>query len=389
MELPGSTSGLPQTLPYLLNLMDILFLSWKDLKNPDVGGAEIIVYELAKRLAVNGHHVTWFTRRFSGSKEHEAYDGINIIRRGGKFSVYWEAYRYYRSLVRKPDKVIDCVNTICWQTPLYVPVGNRVMLVNQLAKEVFFYELLFPFSWIAYILERFEYLTYKNTQVFCYAPSTKKDLVIFGLREQNVHVFPLGIDHLRYKPGRRSKDPLFIFVARLTRMKRPDLCIRAMRLVVDTYPRAKLAILGYGPMEKELQRLTQKLNLGTNVSLVNKDTLFFANNTKDKKVRFMQQAWVLLLPSVKEGWGMVVTEAAACGTPAIVTDVTGLRDSVVAGKTGLVISSDPTAEELAVAMRRIIQDKKLSNGLAMEARGRSRQFSWEKSYAAFVKFLES
>ncbi|KKU83679.1 MAG: Glycosyl transferase group 1 [Microgenomates group bacterium GW2011_GWA2_47_8] len=369
--------------------MDILFLSWKDLKNPDVGGAEIIVYELAKRLAANGHHVMWFTRRFSGSKEHDAYDGVNIIRRGGKFSVYWEAYRYYRSLVRKPDKVIDCVNTLCWQTPLYVPVGNRVMLVNQLAKEVFFYELPFPFSWFTYVFERFEYLTYKDTQVLCYSTSTKIDLATFGIRERNVHVFPLGIDHLRYKPGKKSQNPLFIFVARLTRMKRPDLCIRAMRLVVDTYPKAKLAILGYGPMEQKQLKLIQMLNLEANVSLVNKDTLFFAKNTKDKKVWFMQQAWALLLPSVKEGWGMVVTEAAACGTPAIVTDVSGLRDSVVAGKTGLVISSDPTAEELAGAMRRIIKDKKFSDGLAIEARGRSRQFTWEKSYAAFVKFLES
>ena len=101
----------------------------------------------------------WFCRSFVGAREYDIYDGIEIIRRGTKITVYWEAYRYYQSLTNKPDKVIDCINTICWQTPLYIPKYNRVMLVNQLAKRGIFYELPFPLSYIAYALERIEYLT--------------------------------------------------------------------------------------------------------------------------------------------------------------------------------------------------------------------------------------
>ena len=181
---------------------------------------------------------------FVGAREYDIYDGIEIIRRGTKITVYWEAYRYYQSLTNKPDKVIDCINTICWQTPLYIPKYNRVMLVNQLAKEVFFYELPFPLSYIAYALERIEYLTYRDTKVFCYAPSTKKDLGTFGIPEKNISVFPLGVDHNRYKPGEKSKDPLFLFVARLTSMKRPDLCVEAMRVVVKSILRQNLQSLG-------------------------------------------------------------------------------------------------------------------------------------------------
>ena len=367
--------------------MDILILNWKDLKNPDVGGAEVIVYEMAKRLVAQGHNVTWFCRSFKGASENDVYDGIQIVRKGGILSVYLHAFIYYRSLRVKPDRVIDCVNTICWQTPLYVPKDRRVMFVNQLAKEVFFYELPYPLSYIAYAFERLEYQTYKDTKVLCYADSTKRDLGTFGIPLKNISLFPLGLDHARYTVGTKSKVPLFVFVARLARMKRPDVCVKAMRIIVDLYPKASLAIVGYGPMEKRLYMLIDKLNLMKNVSLVNKDALFFTKNIKDKKVWYMQQAWALLLPSVKEGWGMVVTEAAACGTPSIVTNVTGLQDSVQDRSTGLFVSADPTPQELAFAMQRLIEDIPLRKKLSQNAKKVSSTFTWERAYTQFMHII--
>ncbi len=367
--------------------MNALILNWKDIKNPDVGGAEIILYELSKRLVREGHTVTWFCRSFKGAKPEETIDGIRIIRRGNRFTVYWEAYKYYRSLSVKPDKVLDCVNTICWQTPLYVPKEKRIAYVNQLAKEVFFYELPPILSYIAYVLEPLEYLTYRDTKFLCYSESVKKDITTFGIPETNISTFPIGIDHNRYKPGKKSRDPLFLFVARLTAMKRPDLCVEAMRIVVQKYPTAKLAIVGYGPMEKKLHDMIQTHKLEKNVYVVNKDHLFFDTDPKDQKVKLMQQAWALLLPSVKEGWGMVVTEAAACGTPGIVTKVTGVQDSVLHGKTGVHISSEPSAGELAESMLLLISDGKKLLSLSHAAKKYSDTFEWETSFRIFLGSL--
>ncbi len=367
--------------------MNILILNWKDIKNPDVGGAEIILYELAKRLVREGHTVTWFCRRFGFGKNTDIIDGIHIIRRGNRFTVYWEAYRYYQSLKKKPDKVLDCINTICWQTPLYVPNEKRVAYVNQLAKEVFFYELPPVISHLAYFLEPLEYLLYRGTQFLCYSESVKRDIAGIGIPSEHISTFPIGIDHARYTPGVKSKDPLFLFVARLARMKRPDLCIRAMRLVVDHYPSAKLAIVGYGPMERELDRLIHSCNLEKNVTLVKKDALFFDKHPSDQKVKLMQQAWALLLPSVKEGWGMVVTEAAACGTLSIVTHVTGLVDSVIHDTTGIVLSSSPDTQELADAMIDVIQSTSHRGTLARNAVRQSHMFTWDRSYDLFMKSL--
>jgi len=367
--------------------MDILILNWKDIKNPDVGGAEVILYELSKRLVRDGHTVTWFSRTYNGGKKDETIDGIRIIRRGNRFTVYWEAFQYYRSLTKKPDKVIDCVNTICWQTPLYVPREKRIAYVNQLAKEVFFYELPPVISHIAYLLEPLEYLTYKTTRFVCYSESVKKDIASFGIPLSHISTFPIGIDHDRYKPGKKSKSPLFVFVARLTAMKRPDMCVEAMRIVVKSVPDAKLAIVGYGPMEQRLQEMINEYGLQKNVFLVNKDHLFFDKHPKDQKVKLMQEAWALLLPSVKEGWGMVVTEAAACGTPSIVTDVTGLRDSVIADETGIHIGADIKSSQLAKAQISLIIDEKMRIKTSENANKIAKKFSWIKSYTTFAQMI--
>lgn len=367
--------------------MDILILNWKDLKNPDVGGAEIILYELSKRLVKDGHTVTWFSRSFPGASPEDSYDGIRIIRRGGKLSVYWHAFLYYRSLLKKPDRVLDCINTICWQTPLYVPKENRIAYTNQLAKEVLFYELPPVFSHVSFLLEPLQYRTYRTTRFLCYSASVRKDLTTFGIPGKNINVFPIGIDHTRYTTGKKSRDPLFVFVARLTRMKRPDVCVKAMQNVIEQYPKAKLALVGYGPMEAKLDAMIHELRLEKNVFLVNKDHLFFDKNPKDQKIRLMQEAWGLLLPSVKEGWGMVITEAGACGTPSIVTRVTGLRDSVVEEKTGLVVSPVPTVKELADAMGRLISDPKLRASLSRGAKKKAGNHTWDSSYKKFSSLL--
>lgn len=368
--------------------MDILILNWKDIKNPEAGGAEIIAFELARRLVKEGHSVTFFSRSFRNCLTEEIIEGVKIIRRGNKFSVYFQAYFYYKSLKEKPQKVIDMINTICWQTPLYVDKKIRIAYVNQLAKEVLFYEFFWPLSIIAYFLEKFEYLTYRDTKFICYSQSTKQDLISFEIKEKNIDIFPLGIDHDRYrKVGNKNKDPLFIFVARLVKMKRADLCIQSMEKVIKKYPEASLYILGNGPDEKRLQELVIRENLEKNVKFVNKNNFFIEKDIKDLKVKLMRKTWALLLPSVKEGWGMVVTEAAACGTPAIVSDVTGLRDSVVAGKTGIILSKNPSQDEFAKAMINLIENNDLRKNISIEAYKYSQKFDWDLSYKTFRKLI--
>lgn len=368
--------------------MNILILNWKDIKNPQAGGAEIVSFEFAQRLVKKNHKVIFFSRKFKGCLTEEEINGVKVLRRGNLLTVYLHAYFYYKSLKRKPDRVIDMINTVCWQTPLYVPFEKRIAYINQLAKEVFFFNLPPALSLIAYLLERFEYVFYKNTKSLCFSQGTKDDLISFGINKNNVSIFPIGLDHTRYKKGgSKSRQPLFLFVGRLVKMKRVDICIKAMKQVAKKHPKAKLMILGNGPEEQRLEFLIKKLSLENNVFLVNKDKSLFDRNGEDLKVRLMQQAWALLLLSVKEGWGMVVTESAACGTPSIVSNVSGLSESVIPNKTGIVLSKNPASQELANAIIKIIEDKRLQKNLSLNSSKFAQKFSWEKSFNKFYKLL--
>ncbi len=368
--------------------MNILLLNWKDIHNPRAGGAEILIWQLARRLTRDGHTVTLFTRAFPGSPTAETIDGIRLIRQGGLWSVYGRAWLYYQRLKVKPDLVIDMVNTLPWFTPWYVPSSKRFLFVNQLAGEVFFYHLPPPLSWFAYWTERFLYSPYKHTPVIAISKSTRDDLVSYGLPPAQIHIASPGIDHRRYYPGEHKEQfPLFVFVGRLVKMKRADVCIDAMAIVVARHPKAQLIIIGQGPEKQALLSRIQRLYLEKNVQFLSNNQATALNNDQSK-VQLLQRAWALLLPSVKEGWGMVVTEAAACRTPAIVSNVSGLRDSVINRKTGLIGSPLPTPQELARMMLEIIEQPSLREELSRGALAWSKKFDWEKSYQRFKEVLQ-
>ncbi|MFY9484451.1 MAG: glycosyltransferase family 4 protein [Patescibacteria group bacterium] len=363
--------------------MNILIYNWKDLKHPEVGGAEIITHHIAKRLASRGHQVTWFCRSFPGATERDHYDGIEIVRRGNLFSTYYHGWRYYRSLRQKPDLVIDMLNTIFWQTPLYARSSRVVAYVNQLAKEVLYYQLPWPLAGFAYQLEPLQFLSYRKTAFVCYAESTKDDLASVGIPKRNIEVFPLGLDHGRYHPGKKAASPLFVTVGRLAAMKRNDLVIQAMAHVISQVSNAKLVIIGEGPEKERLRKLIKRLKLSESVTIADKDVWFFGKNTRDQKIELLKRAWALVIPSAKEGWGMVVTEAAACGTPAIGTAVTGLKDSIQHNNTGLLVSAHPTPHELAQAMIELAQNRALRERLGRNALRFAKTLDWDRSFNKF------
>ena len=362
--------------------MRILFLNWKDPRHPEAGGSEIVVFELARRLVRQGHAVTWFARRFPGCDPEDTLEGIRIVRRGGLLTTYLRAPATYLRFRPRPDLVVDVVNTLCWQTPLFAK-GRSIAFVHQLAREALLWHLPWPLSHLAFGLERFQYVTYRRTLALCPSPSTRDDLVSVGIPATNTAVVRLGVDHERYRPGSKDPDPLFLFVGRLVPVKRVDRCIGAMVSVRARHPQARLVVLGRGPAEGDLRAQVASLGLADAVDFVSDP--FAPGSPERTKIELMQRAWALVLPSAKEGWGMVVTEAAACGTPAGVTGVSGLRDSVEDGRTGIIVSPDPSPEELARALLRLVEDPELRRRLGEEARVQASALSWEETFRQFCE----
>jgi glycosyltransferase involved in cell wall biosynthesis len=362
--------------------MNILIFNWRDMKHPEAGGCEVNIHELAKRWVAKGNSVTLFCSSFENCKEKETIDGIEIIRKGGKFSVYiLAALNYLLHFRGKYDMVIDDINGFPFFTPLFVK-KPKVAIVHHLVKDIFYKELSFPFSHIGYFAESFLMpRIYSNTKFVAVSESTKKEMVEAGFDAANIGVVYNGLNG-GYKPANaKSAEPLIVFVGRIKRYKRLEILVRAMKDIREKVPNARLVIAGEGEEKENLERLVKELNLEGSVRIAGRVS-------DEEKIRLLQRAWVFVTPSSKEGWGVTVIEANACGTPVVAYDVPGLRESVIDGETGLLTKEDGNVGLLTKDATTVLLDEKLREKLSKNALDHSKNFSWDKSSKEFLKILE-
>jgi glycosyltransferase involved in cell wall biosynthesis len=324
--------------------------------------------------------VEWFSSSFPGAPAEEQLEGIRLVRAGRQWTVHWRAFRRYRvSLRNQFDAVIDEVNTMPFFTPLWAGIPT-FMLIFQLAREVWWYESPFPINLIGYVLEPLYLMPYRKTTAFTISKSTVDDLLRMGFRSQ-VALVPIGVDSPPSAPRAKASTPTFLYVGRLAPSKRISHALQALAHFRAINGAGTLWVVGSGSRRHEqfLVRLAQRLN-------IDQDTVFWGRVSPSQKWRLMGEAHALLMTSVREGWGLVVAEANACGTPAIVYDVPGLRDSVRHDCTGLVVKSQPAA--LADAMSRLIDDQELYGRLATEGRRWSGTFSFDDAARRVERVLE-
>lgn len=324
-----------------------------------------------RRWVESGDSVEWFAAGFAGAAPVAELDGIRLVRAGRQWSVHLQAIRRYRGQLRdRFDLVIDEVNTMPFFTPLWARIPS-VLLIFQLAREVWWYESPFPLNALGYALEPWYLRAYRATPAFTISQSTADDLRQLNFRGP-LTVVPIGIERISVDSFERSTQTTFIYVGRLAPSKRVHDILLAFHRFKRDRPRARLWLVGDGDPSYvgRLRRQAAALGLTPEVE-------FCGRLDAAKKHRRMALAEALLVTSVREGWGLVVTEAAACGTPAIVYDVPGLRDSVRQEQTGLVVPATP--DDLARAMRRLADDPALRAKLGAGAREWSRSFSYDRS----------
>lgn len=355
----------------------VLFLNWRDIANPDAGGAEVFTHEVAKRWVVQGHHVSLLTSGFGNCADMETVEGVRIHRlgrlRSGSFHL---AIQRELATLRGFDVVVDGINTI----PSLAPLWRRrlpftVALVHQLAREVWDWELPRPLAAVGRWIEPQLLKRYRDVPAVAVSPSTSQDLLELGF--QQVAVVTPGRDEppqdLQFL--RRASQPTFLFVGRLAPNKRPHHAVEAFRHIRNIVPGARLWIVGRGPLERELSStLPQGAEL---LGYVSRDELY----------ERMARAHCLLVPSVREGWGIVVIEANSVGTPAVAYDVPGLRDSVQDGVTGL-LAREGDPHDLARQAVRMVEDPLVHQGMAREAASWAGRFSWDQTASHLLDVIE-
>jgi glycosyltransferase involved in cell wall biosynthesis len=364
----------------------IVIFNWRDIRHPRAGGAEKVTHEIARRWVQWGHSVTLFCSQYPGAVAEESIDGVRVVRRGDQHTVHWEAYRYYPRLLRgNCDVILDEVNTIPFFAPLYArePV---IMFSHQLAREVWHYEAPFPVSALGYLAEPLYLQAYRRTPILTVSQSTHDDLRSWGLRGPS-YIIPEAVDARPSEvlPGLDTKEPnlTLAFVGRVVPSKRVDHIVRALALIHRAgVTDAQLWIIGawQDGYRRRLEDDLRALRLGRRV-------IFHGQVDEGTKEALLARAHVLVMTSVREGWGLAVTEANVLGTPAVVYDVPGLRDSTKRGETGLICSRN-TPAGLAQNILSLHATPSRYAALRERAWSVARHFSWDRTAREAWQFIE-
>lgn len=364
--------------------MKILIFSWRDIKNPKSGGAESFTHEVAKRWVKAGNSVTLVTSRSPQAKTEEKVDGVKIFRPSKLFYITPRDYlRYLKetaqfyqdNLKGKVDIVIDQIHGLPAFCKFYAK-EKVVALSHEVAKKIWFYEVPFPLSLVGYLIEPLTLKLYRNVPFITVSPSTAKDLKKVGIKNISLVSEGISFKPTKYLP-KKSNYPLIVSLGRITKMKRIEDSIQAFALVAKFFPKAELVIAGREE-DGHLEKYSEKLRALAEELKINKRVKFLGFISEKEKITLLKQAWVLVSTSVREGWGIVIIEAAACGTPAVTYKIAGLVDSVKDGKTGLICQKN-SPEELARKITKIISDKQLRLRLSKNALEYSRKFDWNKT----------
>ena len=368
--------------------MHILWLSWKDHQHPEAGGAEVVARELMARLLADGHEVTMLTCGYPGAPKHEILNGVEIIRVGSnRYTHPFQALAYYLKHMRgRYQLLIEEVNGAPYFSVLFERKARKYLLYHQMEGPVWFYETRPPLSHIGhYALEPVasRLLAKSRTPVVTVSESTASDLVRHGFHPEQTHIISEGIeiepipniDHIR-----KYRRPTLLSLGAMRAMKRTIDQLKAFEIAKAVVPELQLKIAGKSDGEYGRKVMTE-----IEASAYRKDIEYLGRVSRKQKMELMQKAHLIMQTAVHEGWGLTVTEAASQGTPAVVYDVNGLRDSVRHMQTGYVTEQSPTA--LAYGIVKLLNHPHLYEQIRHAAWEWSKEITFDRSYADFKQVV--
>ena len=344
-------------------------VAWRDLDDAEAGGSELHAHMVCRRWAEAGLDVTMRTSYAPNHPATKKRDGYNVVRRAGRYMVFpraaaAEAFKRDGAY----DAFVEIWNGMPFFSPLWVRTPHAVWLHHVHAE---MWNMVLPpgLAALGRALEaRVAPLAYRRSEIVTLSESSRRELVHdLRFRDDLVSVVPPGIDAKFSPGGERSATPLVVAVGRLAPVKRFDRLVRALADVRESVPQLTAIIVGEGYERETLEQLIREGGA--------EQWLRLAGHVSDEElVELYRRAWVVASASAREGWGMTLTEAAACGTPAVATRISGHEDAVVDGRTGLLASADG---ELAAHLGRVLNDHSLRERLSRGALEHASALTWD------------
>jgi glycosyltransferase involved in cell wall biosynthesis len=351
----------------------ILWLSRRDIEHPASGGAEVFCDKVMTGLVKKGYDITLFCAAFPGASAEGSIHGYKVVRQGGAFSVFLSGKRFARIHRHEYDAIVDEINTIPFFTHSFRDTRQKTFaLVHQLAREIWFYQMPFPISLAGYIAEPFLLRSYRKINaVITVSESSRSGLIEMGVKSDIFIIRePLNLPLI---PFERTQDKFpaltLVYLGRIMPSKRVEEIIKTLAVLTQEQPDARLIIMGSGEKRYtvRMKKLAERMGVTANIE-------FTGFVTDDQKSDNLRRSHFLMVTSTREGWGMVVNEANAQGTPAAVYDVPGLRDSVRDGVNGIVCRTN-TPSEAAGRILALYRDKQAYTAMQKDSLADASTFS--------------
>lgn len=367
----------------------VLLLCWRDTGHPQGGGSEAYLQRIGAQLAASGVDVTLRTARYPGSARNETVDGVTVSRAGGTNSIYiWAGLAMVLARVglgplraARPDVVIDTQNGLPFLARL--AYGRRVVvLVHHCHRELWPVagRLKGRFGW--FVESRLSPWLHRRNQYVTVSLPSARDLTDLGVDAARIAVVRNGVDEAPEQTLvlPRSATPRMAVLSRLVPHKQIEDALTAVAELRHLIPDLHLDVVGGGWWRDRLVEHARLLGVS--------DAVTFHGHVDDvAKHEVLQRAWLHVLPSRKEGWGLAVTEAAQHGVPTIGYRYSGgLTDSIVDGVTGLLVDDHAT---MVAGIERLLTDSVLRDQLGGKAQARSAEFSWRQSAEAMRDVLDA
>lgn len=346
--------------------MRIAFLTWRDSTHPDGGGSEVFVERVAAQLVARGHAVTIRCARHPGSRREEELDGVRLLRAGGRLTVYPRGLAWLARHRRRVDVVVDVINGLPFATPLVRRRGLVALVhhVHQLQWQIIYPGVRGRIGW--WIERRLTPLLYRGVPHLTVSEASRADLVAIGVPAEAISVARNGVDAVPAGVP-RSPTPRLTVLARLVPHKQIEHAFAVVEQLAADFPGLHLDVIGEGWWHQHLVADLQRRGLGNAVTLHG----HVSDRVRD---RLLAESWLMLLPSIKEGWGLAVLEAAAQGTPTLAyRDAGGVTESVVDGETGELATD---LADLTARVRALLTAPERRAAMGDRAAERARTFDW-------------
>jgi glycosyltransferase involved in cell wall biosynthesis len=365
--------------PASLSGRHVVLFNWRDTQNPEGGGSERYVEAMARGLVRHGARATIFCAAHGRAPADEVVDGVRFVRRGDHLAVYVIGMlRLFLGRFGKVDLVVDVQNGL----PFFTRLATRapvVVLVHHVHREqwpVVYPGLLGRVGW--WIERAFAPRLYRSSQYVAVSRATRTELITLGVGRERIAVVHNGTDPAPALEVSRSPAPLLCVLGRLVPHKQVEHAIDAIVSLRADHPDASLVVVGNGWWEESLRTYVAERGAGDAVT-------FTGHVSEHEKHELLARSWLMLLPSLKEGWGIVIGEAGSHGVPTVAySSAGGTRESIADGVSGLLVD---TPTELTEATRRLVGDDAERKRLGKGAREMSHTFSWAHSQESFAHVL--